>query len=85
MQGDAADEALISGVCERALQEEGKLDVFFANVRIFGDKFHHLALFKLQGWDRNNESTRVHYFGIIHERHEGQFAVVRVRFTNEDK
>ncbi|KAJ7076380.1 hypothetical protein B0H15DRAFT_864346 [Mycena belliarum] len=34
MQGDAADEALISGVCERALKEEGKLDVFFANAGI---------------------------------------------------
>ncbi|KAJ7446177.1 hypothetical protein B0H11DRAFT_1746175 [Mycena galericulata] len=34
LQGDAADEALISGVCERALQEEGKLDVFFANAGI---------------------------------------------------
>lgn len=26
---------MISGVCERALKEEGKLDVFFANVRMF--------------------------------------------------
>jgi len=34
IQGDAADEALISGVCERALKEEGKLDVFFANAGI---------------------------------------------------
>jgi hypothetical protein len=38
LQGDAADATLISGVCERALKEEGKLDVFFANVRIFVDK-----------------------------------------------
>ncbi|KAF8210391.1 hypothetical protein K438DRAFT_2011795 [Mycena galopus ATCC 62051] len=34
LQGDAADEAVISGVCERALKEEGKLDVFFANAGI---------------------------------------------------
>ncbi|KAJ6625520.1 hypothetical protein B0H10DRAFT_1783044 [Mycena sp. CBHHK59/15] len=34
MQGDAADEALISGVCEQALREEGRLDVFFANAGI---------------------------------------------------
>ncbi|KAJ6500007.1 hypothetical protein C8R47DRAFT_1110022 [Mycena vitilis] len=34
LQGDAADEALISGVCERALKEGGKLDVFFANAGI---------------------------------------------------
>ncbi|KAJ7287416.1 hypothetical protein C8J57DRAFT_1283845 [Mycena rebaudengoi] len=34
MQGDAADETLISNVCQKALQEEGKLDVFFANAGI---------------------------------------------------
>ncbi|KAJ7251545.1 hypothetical protein B0H12DRAFT_1234175 [Mycena haematopus] len=34
LQGDAADETLISGVCERAIKEEGRLDVFFANAGI---------------------------------------------------
>ncbi|KAJ7703082.1 hypothetical protein B0H17DRAFT_1041534 [Mycena rosella] len=34
IQGDAADEELISGACERALKEEGRLDVFFANAGI---------------------------------------------------
>ncbi|KAJ7780546.1 hypothetical protein DFH07DRAFT_729355 [Mycena maculata] len=34
LQGDAADETLISGVCEQALREQGKLDVFFANAGI---------------------------------------------------
>jgi len=33
MQADAADETAISGVCNQALREEGRLDVFFANVR----------------------------------------------------
>lgn len=33
IQADAADEKAISGVCAQALQEEGRLDVFFANVR----------------------------------------------------
>ncbi|KAF7306152.1 hypothetical protein HMN09_00770500 [Mycena chlorophos] len=33
-QGDAADEALISGLCQRALKEEGRLDVFFANAGV---------------------------------------------------
>jgi NAD(P)-dependent dehydrogenase (short-subunit alcohol dehydrogenase family) len=32
IEADAADEAAISGVCQQALQDEGKLDVFFANV-----------------------------------------------------
>lgn len=38
LQADAADEAAISGVCSRALHEEGRLDVFFANVRA---RIHH--------------------------------------------
>jgi NAD(P)-dependent dehydrogenase (short-subunit alcohol dehydrogenase family) len=32
LQADAADETAISSVCEQALKEEGRLDVFFANV-----------------------------------------------------
>ncbi|KAH9935338.1 uncharacterized protein B0H18DRAFT_975430 [Fomitopsis serialis] len=34
LAADAADEAAISGVCKQALQEEGRLDVFFANAGI---------------------------------------------------
>ncbi|TFY70997.1 hypothetical protein EVG20_g2010 [Dentipellis fragilis] len=34
LQADAADEAAISGICEQALKEEGRLDVFFANAGI---------------------------------------------------
>ncbi|KAF8322722.1 NAD(P)-binding protein [Clavulina sp. PMI_390] len=30
-QGDAADEDLIKSICEQAIKEEGRLDVFFAN------------------------------------------------------
>ncbi|KAF8161198.1 hypothetical protein B0H34DRAFT_781794 [Crassisporium funariophilum] len=34
LQADAADEIAISGVCKQALQEEGRLDVFFANAGV---------------------------------------------------
>ncbi|KAG6903011.1 hypothetical protein C0995_007444 [Termitomyces sp. Mi166 len=34
IQADAANEAVISGVCNQALREEGRLDVFFANAGI---------------------------------------------------
>ncbi|KAH0588999.1 hypothetical protein H2248_004779 [Termitomyces sp. 'cryptogamus'] len=34
IQADAADEATISGVCDQALREEGRLDVFFANAGV---------------------------------------------------
>ncbi|KAI0718982.1 NAD(P)-binding protein [Cerioporus squamosus] len=33
-QADAADEEAIAGLCKQALQEEGRLDVFFANAGI---------------------------------------------------
>lgn len=32
IEADAADEKAIEGVCKQAIREEGKLDVFFANV-----------------------------------------------------
>jgi len=32
IQGDAADESLVAATCKRAVDEEGRLDVFFANV-----------------------------------------------------
>ncbi|KAJ3550003.1 hypothetical protein NMY22_g674 [Coprinellus aureogranulatus] len=34
LQVDAADDAAISGVCEQAIREAGRLDVFFANAGI---------------------------------------------------
>jgi len=34
LQADASDEAAVSGVCQSALDEEGRLDVFFANAGI---------------------------------------------------
>ncbi|KAH9176331.1 sex determination protein tasselseed-2 [Lactarius sanguifluus] len=34
IQADAADDKAISGVCQQALSEEGRLDVFFANAGI---------------------------------------------------
>ena len=38
IQADAADEIAIADVCKRALQDEGRLDVFFANVCIISDR-----------------------------------------------
>ena len=33
IQADAADDKAISDVCQQAIREEGRLDIFFANVR----------------------------------------------------
>ena len=32
VQADAADETAVKNICEQALKDEGRLDVFFANV-----------------------------------------------------
>ncbi|KAI0320901.1 sex determination protein tasselseed-2 [Amylostereum chailletii] len=40
-QADAADEVAIKGVCQQALDEEGRLDVFFANAGIATGKVIH--------------------------------------------
>lgn len=32
LQADAADETAIEALCKQAIKEEGRLDVFFANV-----------------------------------------------------
>lgn len=34
VQGDAADDATIAALCKRSIEEEGRLDVFFANAGI---------------------------------------------------
>ena len=34
-QADAADVTAVSEVCEQALREEGRLDVFFVNIKAF--------------------------------------------------
>ena len=44
IQADAADDAAIAAVCRRAIDEEGQLDVFFANVCPFLQKFVFLML-----------------------------------------
>ncbi|KAG8784830.1 hypothetical protein FRC12_018247 [Ceratobasidium sp. 428] len=38
-QADAADEEAISAICKRAIKEEGRLDVFFANAGIATGEF----------------------------------------------
>lgn len=39
VQADAADEKAICGLCNQVMEEEGRLDVFFANVRTYESKF----------------------------------------------
>ena len=51
VQGDAADEQAIQDLVSRAVQEEGRLDVFFANA---GSRLPHIPLYTLNinsTWD----------------------------------
>lgn len=50
VQADASDEAAIKGLCDRAIQEEGQLDVFFANVRGVELSIRRTFLRLLSGW-----------------------------------
>ncbi|GJJ06631.1 hypothetical protein Clacol_000825 [Clathrus columnatus] len=44
IEGDAADETTISGLCNHVLKEERRLDVFFANAGIsYGSELHHIT------------------------------------------
>jgi NAD(P)-dependent dehydrogenase (short-subunit alcohol dehydrogenase family) len=58
VQGDAADEKTIADLCERAMKEHGRLDVFFANV-----SYHSISLGLLAngkaGRHRYHEHSRV--------------------------
>jgi NAD(P)-dependent dehydrogenase (short-subunit alcohol dehydrogenase family) len=42
IQADAADDKAISDVCQQALKDEGRLDIFFANVRFAFPPFHNV-------------------------------------------
>jgi hypothetical protein len=67
VQGDAADEEVISGLCKRALKEEGRLDVFFANVSIISHILCHELLNPtlLSGWRSDRGPSRPNYYGAV--------------------
>lgn len=45
LDGDASDEELIKSLCQRALDEHGQLDIFFANAGIVnGQPLHNIDL-----------------------------------------
>ncbi|KAF8532515.1 3-oxoacyl-reductase [Gautieria morchelliformis] len=50
IQGDASDESTIASLCQRAFEEEGRLDVFFANAGIASKQALHEISAK--DWER---------------------------------
>ena len=52
VEADAADETAIAKICKQALQDEGQLDVFFANVCVRLDRQALLNNHIPTGWFR---------------------------------
>lgn len=70
VEADAADETAISGVCKQALQEEGRLDVFFANVRslhflVFLNLLLDLLQAGIASYDRLESTTTETFMNVM--------------------
>ncbi|GJJ06630.1 hypothetical protein Clacol_000824 [Clathrus columnatus] len=63
IQGDAADEETVSSICTRALEEEGHLDIFFANAGIATRNFLHDVTSK--DWERTMRINSLSVFLAI--------------------
>ena len=77
-QADAADEDAVAGLCKKALHDEGRLDVFFANVRrilLRRSTNAHVA----QGWDCPLRSHREPRSEAVHGDYARQLTIVRNR------
>jgi hypothetical protein len=78
IHADAADDAAISGVCEQALKEEGRLDVFFANVR--RSQLHQLHAITYcamyLGWYFIQTTIGSNHCRTVYGDHENQYTVV---------
>jgi hypothetical protein len=79
LEADAADETAIAGVCNRALKEEGRLDVFFANVCSHRTLLLMRSLYAIMfaGWRCHEAAIRNHHCRRIYELYESQRLVVR--------
>jgi hypothetical protein len=74
IRADAADDAAIAAACKLAVDEEGQLDVFFANVC-----FPPLRLPTPDGtlgWSSNGRGTARHNRGAVHGDYANQLSFV---------
>lgn len=82
IQADAADDAAIAAVCKQAIDEEGQLDVFFANVCLSlpsGVPTHDAAL----GWSIVARGTARHHSGAVHGDYANQLSFVSSVMSSE--
>ena len=87
-QADAADEDAISKVCKQALDEGGRLDVFFANVP-YEIACHHFRLITMNIVGRScyHRTLKRPGKGTVHGNNESQcfvvcpYGIILVRFS----
>lgn len=77
IQADAADEKAIEGLCKQALREEGRLDVFFANVCTH--RAPAVSSLISLGWSSKQGTIGVHLRRIVHVIHADKRVIVRHR------
>jgi len=69
IQGDAADDATIKSLCERAIREEGRLDVFFANAGVASGKT--IQDTSVEEWDKIMRINALSTFLAVKHGSEG--------------
>lgn len=74
LQADAADDAAIAAVCKQAVDEEGQLDVFFANVCSLLPRLH--TTDKSLGWSSDDLGPARHDRSAVHGDYANQLSLV---------
>jgi NAD(P)-dependent dehydrogenase (short-subunit alcohol dehydrogenase family) len=77
IQADASDDKAISDVCQQALREQGRLDIFFANVSARRSTFpRHAKGFLHPGWSRSPTHARKDIRRDVHRHHANKCSFV---------
>lgn len=75
IQADAADDTAVAAVCKQAIDEEGQLDVFFANVCPFPPETVPPLTLRI-GWSSDERGTARHHSGAVHGDYANQHSFV---------
>lgn len=79
IEADASDDKAISDVCQQALREQGRLDIFFANVSAGHSTLsRHVNVFLYSGWSRVLAHTGRDIRRDVHQRYANKCIVVSV-------
>jgi NAD(P)-dependent dehydrogenase (short-subunit alcohol dehydrogenase family) len=77
IQADASDDKAISDVCQQALREQGRLDIFFANVSARRSTFpRHAKGFLHPGWSRSPAHARKDIRRDVHRHYANKCSFV---------